>query len=96
MQRRSCGVIGAAGRGLGLIVDGLSRYGHVKYLRIYESRGGFRSLAENNGQAGGLPWGAGTMALVRLRRSFQPFLCCPVRIQTTWRADGTQCQLRDR
>ena len=50
----------------------------MKYMRKCESRGGFRSLAENNGQAGDLTCGAGTMVLVCLRRSFQPLICCRV------------------
>jgi len=55
-----------------LIVDVLSSYGEVRYLRESESRGGFRSLAEDKGQAGDLIWGAGTMALVCWGRLFQP------------------------
>ena len=37
----------------------LSGYGGVKSMRIYESRGGFRSLAEDNGWAGDLTCGRG-------------------------------------
>jgi len=35
-------------------------------------------LAENNGQAGDLTCGAGTMVLVCLGRFFQPLICCRV------------------
>ena len=61
-----------------MIVAVLSSYGGVKYMRICESRGGLRSLAEKNGQAGDLTCGAETMALVCLGRSFQPLICCRV------------------
>ena len=47
-------------------------------MRQCESRGGFRSLAEDNGQAGALTCGAGTMGLVCLGRLFQPLICCRV------------------
>jgi hypothetical protein len=58
---------------LRLICAVLNGYGDERYLRTGESGGGFRSSAENTGQAGGLAYGAGTMALVCLGRSFQPF-----------------------
>ena len=35
-------------------------------------------MAENNGQAGDLICGAGTMVLVCLGRFFQPLICCRV------------------
>ena len=38
-------------------------YGDVRYLRKGESRGGFRSAAENDGQAGGVTCGAGMMRI---------------------------------
>ena len=67
MQRRCNGIVAV-----------LSSYEGVKYMRICESRGRFRLLAENNGQTGDLTCGAGTMALVCLGRSFQPLICCRV------------------
>jgi len=63
---------------LWLILDVLSSHWDVRYLRKCESRGGFRSLAEDNGQAGGLTCSVGTMALVCLGRVFQPLICCRV------------------
>ena len=63
----------------------ISDVGYGSYLRTGESGGGFRSSAENNGQAGGLTWGAGTMVLGCLGRSLQPLICCRVRIQTSSR-----------
>ena len=79
LLRRYNGVIRAAGGRLWLIVDVLSSYGDGRYLRKCESRmEGFRSLAEDNGQAGDLTWGAGTIALVCLGRLFQPLICCRV------------------
>ena len=62
-----------------MIIAVLSSYGGVKYMRICESRGGLRSLAEKNGQAGDLTCGAGTMVLVCLGRSFQPLICLRMR-----------------
>ena len=61
-----------------MIVDVLSSDGNGRYLRRYESQGGFRSLAEDNCRAGDLICGAGTMALVCLGRLFQPLICCRV------------------
>ena len=53
---------GAGGRfwGVGAVQGG---YGDVRYLRKGESRGGFRSAAENDGQAGGVTCGAGMMRI---------------------------------
>ena len=75
-------VIRAAGGGLWLMGAVLNDYGDERYLRTGQSGGGFRSSAKNKGQAGGLAYGAGTMALVCLGRSFQPLICCRVQIQT--------------
>ena len=72
--------------------EALNAYGDERYLRAGGSGGGFRSSAKNKGQAGGLAYGAGTMALVCLGRSFQPLICCRVRIQTAWPTGGTPCQ----
>ncbi len=74
VQRRYSGVAEAAGGRLWLILDVLSGYGDKRCLRIGGSRGGIRSLAENNGQARGLICGVGTRALVCLGRSFQPLI----------------------
>jgi len=41
---------------------------------------------------GGMAYGAGTMALICLGRSFHPLICCRVRIQTAWPARGTPYQ----
>ena len=74
-----------------MIVDVLRSYGDVRYLRKCESRGGFRSLAEDNGQAGDLTCGAGTMALVCLGEvvpavdmlpSYQGLANAPVSVST--------------
>ena len=74
--------IRGAGGGLWLMGAVLNGYGDERYLRTGQSGGGFRSSAENRGQAGGLAYGAGTMARVGLGRLFQPLICCRVRIQT--------------
>jgi hypothetical protein len=66
-------VLWAADGRLWLMGAVLNGYGYERYLRTGESGGGFRSSAENTGQAGGLAYGAGTMALICLGRSFQPF-----------------------
>jgi len=82
VQRRCCGVIRAADGRDWLILDVLSSYWDVRYLLTCESRGRFRGLTENNGKAGDLTCGAGTMALVCLGRLFQSLICCRVRSQT--------------
>ena len=46
------------------MVSVLNGYGYERSMRTSESGGGFRSSAESKGQAGGLTYGAGTMALV--------------------------------
>jgi hypothetical protein len=59
-------VLWTAGGRLWLMGAVLNGYGYERYLRTGESGGGFRSSVENTGQAGGLAYGAGTMALVCL------------------------------
>ena len=66
-------VLWAEGGRLWLMVAVLNGYGYNRYLRTGESGGEFRSSAENTGQAGGLAYGAGTMAMIGLGRSFQSF-----------------------
>jgi hypothetical protein len=66
-------VLWAADGRLWLIGAVLNGYGYDRYLRTGTSGGGFRSAAENRGQAGRPAYGAGTMALICLGRSFQPF-----------------------
>ena len=73
-----------------MIIAVLSSYGGVKYMRICESQGWLRSLAEKNGQAGDLTCGAGTMVLVCLGRSFQPLICC--RVTKDSRMHPCRCQ----
>ena len=46
---------------MGAVISG---YEAGRSLRTSESRGGFRSSAENHGQAGGLTYGAGTVAVI--------------------------------
>ena len=77
--RGTMGILWAADGRLWLIGAVLNGYGYERYLRTVESGGGFRSSAENTGQAGGLAYGAGTMALVCFGRSFQPFEAFPTR-----------------
>ena len=84
--------IRAAGGRHWLIVAVLSGYEDQRYVQTGESRGGFSFLAENKGQAGGMTYGAGTMAVVCLGRSFQPLICCRVRIQRAWPTGGITCQ----
>ena len=55
-----------------MIGEVLSGYGDERYLRKGESKGGFRWLPEHDGQAGGVTYGAGKMAMVCFGRSFQP------------------------
>ena len=76
-------IIRAAGGKLWLISEVISGYRYARYLRTDESGGGFQPLARNNGQTGRLTRGAGTMVMVCLGRSFQPLICCRVRIQTS-------------
>ena len=56
-------VIRAAGGRLRLIGAVISGYGYEISLRTGESRGGFRSAAETDGQAGGVTCGAGRMRI---------------------------------
>ncbi len=83
--------IRASGGRLWLMEEVLNAYGDERYLRAGGSGGVFRPSAENWGQARRLAYGAGTMALVCLGRSFQPLICCWVRIQTAWPAGGAPC-----
>ena len=87
-------IIRAVGGRIWSIDDVLSGYGDERSLRTGESIGGFWWLAENNGQAGGLTYGVGTMALVCLGRLFQPLIWCRVRISDSlaWPTGGTRCQ----
>jgi hypothetical protein len=66
--RGTMDVLWAAGGRVWLMGAVLNGYGYERYIRTGESGGGFRSSVENTGQAGGLAYGAGTMALVCLGR----------------------------
>ena len=84
--------IRAAGGGLWLMGAVLSGYGDERYLRTGQSGGGFRSSAENRSPGGRLGLRCGDDGAVGLGRSFQPLICCRVRIQTSMPTGSLSCQ----
>ena len=64
-------------------------YGQERWPNGDRGSGALRLASMDTGQAGRLAYGAGTMALVCLKRSFQPLICWRVRMKTALPTGGT-------